>query len=44
MLLGPGVVKVVFFAAGVHSLRQSRPQVFAPGSAEIPALFSGGCA
>jgi len=44
MLFGRGVVKVVLFAAGVHSLRWSCPYFFAAGSSEIPCLFLGGCA
>jgi len=35
-----GVVMVVFLAADVHSLRRSCPHVVAPGSSEIPCLFS----
>jgi hypothetical protein len=39
VLFGPGVVKVVFLATGVHSLRPSCPQIFAPVSSEISDLF-----
>jgi len=41
---GRGVLKEVFFAAGMHPLRRSRPHVFARDSPEIPCLFLYGYA
>jgi hypothetical protein len=44
MSSGRGVLKAMFFAAGMHPSHRSRPPVFAPDSPRIPCLFLRGYA